>query len=35
VQEGPAAALRGLGLDVLNSAPLLKQTIMRLAMHGA
>lgn len=33
-QVGPMAAVRSLGLGLVDSAPALKQTIMRLAMHG-
>lgn len=29
---GPVAGLRSLGLDLVNSSPVLKQTIMRIAM---
>lgn len=34
VQSGPVAGLRSLGLDLVNSSPVAKQAIMRIAMHG-
>ncbi|KAI3429296.1 hypothetical protein D9Q98_005392 [Chlorella vulgaris] len=33
-QEGPVAGLRSLGLDIVNNTPLLKQALLRIAMHG-
>lgn len=34
LQEGPVAGLRSLGLDIVNNTPLLKQALLRIAMHG-
>ena len=34
MQAGPVAGMRSLGLDVINSSPVLKHTILRIAMHG-
>jgi hypothetical protein len=34
MQAGPVAGMRSLGLDIVNSSPVLKHTILRIAMHG-
>ncbi|KAI7843241.1 hypothetical protein COHA_003075 [Chlorella ohadii] len=33
-QSGPVARLRSLGLDLINSSPVAKRAILRIAMHG-
>ncbi|PRW60660.1 mitochondrial succinate-fumarate transporter 1 isoform A [Chlorella sorokiniana] len=33
-QSGPVAGLRSLGLDLINSSPVAKRAILRIAMHG-